>query len=157
MKYLLSIALILITSVTLSYYLLNNPNFLPVNNFGEYNLINIVTLVFLLSIMLFTLTNLLIYLIQVFLNKYGKKKGSTESTDKRLEQEEKEEVGGKDGGKENIYEERLKREIIILSLKISTLITVGIIVVFTLNYLHILNWIWGLLILLVVLIFTFII
>jgi len=50
-----------------------------------------------------------------------------------------------------------RRGRILVSLKFSSILTIGILTVFVLNFFHILSWMWGLSILLVVLIFTFII
>ena len=138
MKYLITILLILITSVTFLYYLLNNPNFLPINDLGEYNWINIGTFLFLLVMVVFSLLNILIYSTISTLKERG---GRAE--------EEKE---------ENFKKKKFSnREKIGISVKFSLIITIGIFTVFTLNFFHILNWIWGASILLVVLIFTFII
>lgn len=144
MKYLITILLILITSVTFSYYLLNNPNFLPINDLGEYNWINIGTFLFLLATALFSLLNILIYSA---LSLIKEKEGRVENR-----KEEKEGEG------ENFKKKKFtNRERITLSFKFSLIITIGVFAVFTLNFFHILNWIWGASILLVVLIFTFII
>ena len=138
--------LILITSVTFTYYLLNNPSFLPVNDLGEYNWINISTLMFLTTLIIFSFLNLLIYSTLSLL------KGGDGNGEKREGREIKEEEDKK--GKRNKFS---RREKIILSFKFSLLITIGLFTVFTLNFFHILNWVWGVSILLVVLIFTFII
>jgi hypothetical protein len=74
MKYTVSIILMLITSVAFVYYLFNNPNFLPLNNFGEYNWINILTLLFFITLILFSLLNILIYGILFVFKKELKKK-----------------------------------------------------------------------------------
>ena len=50
-----------------------------------------------------------------------------------------------------------KKERIAKSIKLSFFITLGVLIVFILNFFHILNWMWGISILLVVLIFTFVI
>jgi hypothetical protein len=158
MKYALSILIILLTSVTFTYYLLNNPNFLPVNSIGEYNWINIFTLIFLISLILFSLLNSLIYLILSFFNKGERKK---EGKGERKEGSNEEITGylSKEERKEEFYKKEKfnKKEKIILSVKFSFLITIGLLAVFSLNFFHILNWIWGVSILIVVLIFTFII
>ena len=146
MKYLLSIILILGTSVTFGYYLFSNPNFLPLNDLGEYNWINIFTLLFLVSLILFSFFNLLIYSIQTLLERrINKKKEKEEEQNKQLEEEEL------------IRKENEKKERVVRAVKTSFLLTIGVLTVFSLNFFHILNWIWGISILLVVLIFTFII
>jgi hypothetical protein len=50
-----------------------------------------------------------------------------------------------------------RKERIVKSIKLSFLISIGIFIVFILNFFHILDWMWGLSILLVVLISTFVI
>ncbi len=140
MKYLLSIILILGTSVTFGYYLFSNPNFLPLNDLGEYNWINIFTLLVLVSLISFSLFNLLIYLVQILLKRKGEKREEEELEDEMLSKQESE-----------------KKERIARTVKASFLLTMGVLTVFALNFFHILNWIWGISILLVVLIFTFII
>ncbi|KUK67348.1 MAG: transmembrane(s)protein [candidate division WS6 bacterium 36_33] len=50
-----------------------------------------------------------------------------------------------------------EKERIVKSVKLSFFITLGILIAFILNFFHILNWMWGISILLVVLIFTFVI
>jgi hypothetical protein len=152
MKFLESIAFILITSITFTYYLLNNPNFVPVNELGEYNWINILTLIVLLSLIIFSIINILIYLSLNILRKRRSKE--------EIIQGEKDERGE---GKRNLKENRslkkrfTQREKVLISFKFSLIITIGLLTVFTLNFFHILNWMWGASILVVVLIFIFII
>ena len=122
MKYLLTIITIFVASVMFGYYLLNNPNFLPTTQIGEYNWINIFILIIISFLALFSLLNLLIFLIQHFFKK-----------------------------------EMSKKERIVRSVKLSFFISLGVFIVFILNFFHILNWMWGISILLVVLIFTFVI
>ncbi len=122
MKYILTIITIFVASVMFGYYLLNNPNFLPTTQIGEYNWINIFILISLSFLALFSLLNLLIFLILHVLKK-----------------------------------ETSKKERIIKSVKLSFLVSLGVFIVFLLNFFHILNWAWGISILLVVLIFTFVI
>jgi len=122
MKYLLTIITIFIASVMFGYYLLNNPNFLPTTQIGEYNWINIFILIIISFFALFSLLNLLIFLIPHFFKK-----------------------------------EMSKKERIVRSVKLSFFISLGVFIVFILNFFHILNWMWGISILLVVLIFTFVI
>ncbi|KUK76133.1 MAG: transmembrane(s)protein [candidate division WS6 bacterium 34_10] len=122
MKYLLTIITIFLASVIFGYYLLNNPNFLPMTQIGEYNWINIFMLMLVSFLSLFSLLNLLIFLILHIFKK-----------------------------------EMSKKERIIKSIKMAFLISIGVFIVFILNFFHILNWMWGISILLVVLIFTFVI
>ena len=122
MKYLLTIITIFVASVMFGYYLLNNPNFLPTTQIGEYNWINIFIFIIVIFLALFSLLNLLIFLIQYIFKK-----------------------------------EMSKKEGIIRSVKLSFFISIGVFIVFILNFFHILNWMWGISILLVVLIFTFVI
>ena len=152
MKYAVSIFLILFTSVTFMYYLLNNPNFLPVNNLGEYNWINIFTLIFLIFLTLFSLFNVLIYSIHSF---FKKRLGKEELDQAKLNKENRVEEGI--DIKELDKKELNRKETIIISVKFSLILTIGILTVFILNFFHILNWIWGASILVVVLIFVFII
>ena len=140
MKYLLTQTFLLISSVAFSYYLLNNPNFLPTNDLGEYNWINIFTMIFLISIILFSFFNLLTYLTITIVEKISKKR-STETEENRAEEIKKEK------GSEKILK----------TIKISSFLTLGTLLVFLLNFFHILNWIWGISILIVVLILLFII
>ena len=122
MKYLLTIITIFIASVMFGYYLFNNPNFLPTTQIGEYNWINIFILITVIFLALFSLLNLLIFLILHIFKK-----------------------------------ETSKKEKIVRSVKLSFFISLGVFIVFILNFFHILNWMWGISILLVVLIFTFVI
>lgn len=122
MKYILTIITIFVASVMFGYYLLSNPNFLPTTQIGEYNWINIFILISLSFLALFSLLNLLIFLILHVLKK-----------------------------------ETSKKERIIKSFKLSFLVSLGVFIVFLLNFFHILNWMWGISIMLVVLIFIFVI
>lgn len=122
MKYILTIITIFVASVMFGYYLLSNPNFLPTTQIGEYNWINIFILISLSFLALFSLLNLLIFLILHVLKK-----------------------------------ETSKKERIIKSVKLSFLVSLGVFIVFLLNFFHILNWMWGISIMLVVLIFIFVI
>ena len=122
MKYLLTIITIFLASVIFGYYLLSNPNFLPTTQIGEYNWINIFMLVIVIFLAIFSLLNLVIFLIlKIFKKNMGKK------------------------------------ERIVKSVKFSFFVSIGIFIVFILNFFHILDWMWGLSILLVVLISTFVI
>lgn len=122
MKYLLTITVIFLASVMFGYYLLSNPNFLPTTQIGEYNWINIFTLVILIFLAIFSLLNLVMYsVLKVFKKEMGRK------------------------------------ERIVKSVKFSFLVSIGIFIVFILSFFHILDWMWGLSILLVVLISTFVI
>ena len=122
MKYLLTIITIFLASVIFGYYLLSNPNFLPTTQIGEYNWINSFILIILSFLAIFSILNLLIFLIlRLFRKDMSKKEG------------------------------------IVRSIKLSFFITLGVLIVFILNFFHILNWMWGISILLVVLIFTFVI
>jgi hypothetical protein len=154
MKYLISIGLILITTVTFLYYLFNNPNFLPINDLGEYNWINILTLIFLVSFIIFSLLNLLMYSVLSLFKRRGgglKEKERVKSQEQYIRKDESREVKQVQGKKFT------SKEKIIISFKFSLILTIGFLTVFILNFFHILNWIWGLSILVVVLIFIFII
>ena len=122
MKYLLTIITIFLASVIFGYYLLSNPNFLPTTQIGEYNWINIFMLVIVIFLAIFSLLNLVIFLIlKIFKKNMGKK------------------------------------ERIVKSVKFSFFVSIGIFIVFILNFFHILDWMWGLSILFVVLISIFVI
>ncbi len=122
MKYLLTIITIFLASVIFGYYLLNNPNFLPTTQIGEYNWINIFVLMIIIFLAIFSFLNILIFLVLKIFKK---------------DMEEKERI--------------------VESFKFSFLISVGIFIVFILNFFHILDWMWGLSVLLVVLISIFVI
>lgn len=122
MKFLFSLTVITISLVTLLYYLLNNSNFLPTDSLGNYNWINIGSLVLLSSLLLVVLLNLLIYSLITLK-----------------------------------VRESSNRERIIFSVKYSIIISTGIYIVLLLNFFHVLDWIWGSAILLVVLLSLFII
>jgi len=122
MKYLLTIIVIFLASVIFGYYLLSNPNFLPTTQIGEYNWINIFVLIIIISLAIFSLLNILIFLVLKIFKK---------------DMEEKERI--------------------VKSVKFSFFVSIGIFIVFILNFFHILDWMWGLSILFVVLISTFVI
>ena len=69
MKFLISLILVLISSVTFLYYLLQNTNFLPVNSLGEYDWTNIFTLILLLTLILISFLNISIFLVLKILKK----------------------------------------------------------------------------------------
>ena len=69
MKFLISLTLVLISSVTFLYYLLQNTNFLPVNSLGEYDWTNISTLVLLLTLILISFLNISIFLVLKMIKK----------------------------------------------------------------------------------------
>lgn len=122
MKFVLSLIILSITPVTLLYYLLNNQNFLPINNLGEYNWINIFTLLSLIAVSCASiLTSVFYILLKTF------RKGDS------------------------------RRNIIVYSVKYSAILTIGLLTVLLLNFFHILTITWGISILVVVLIFSFII
>jgi len=122
MKFISTLTILLVTSVTLLYYLLNNQNFLPIDQVGKYNWINISIFLILASSSISSLLSLLIHLLIKALGKDIPRKTN-----------------------------------IILTVKYSLLITVGIFAVFILNFFEILNIAWGVGILFVVLMFSFII
>ena len=80
MKFLLSLTISLITAVTLLYYLLNNPNFSPFNEFGSYDWINILTFASLLTLFSISLLSTLIYFLLLSLKKYQNRKDLIIST-----------------------------------------------------------------------------
>ena len=122
MKFVSSLTILLITSVTLLYYLLNNPNFLPTTPTGQYNWINISILIVLFLVAISSILSLLIYYAIKIIKK------------------------------DITWKNR-----IISSVKYSLLLTIGIFTIFVLNFFNILDLTWGIGILLIVLIFSFII
>jgi hypothetical protein len=122
MKFVSSLTILLITSVTLLYYLLNNPNFLPTTPTGQYNWINISILIVLFLVAISSILSLLIYYAIKIIKK------------------------------DITWKNR-----IISSVKYSLLLTIGIFTIFVLNFFNILDITWGIGILLIVLIFSFII
>jgi hypothetical protein len=80
MKFLLSLTISLITSVILLYYLLNNPTFLPFDTLGNYDWINIFTLILLLLVCLLSAFSLLIYFLLLSFKKYQNRKDLILST-----------------------------------------------------------------------------
>lgn len=71
MKFLLSTAFVLISSVTFLYYLLQNQTFLPFNNLGDYNWLNIGVLFVLSFLIVFSLILLFIYLFLLFSKRFS--------------------------------------------------------------------------------------
>ncbi len=122
MKFFSILTITMISAVTFLYYLFTNPNFLPTNQTGEYDWLNISFVVVLSLISIFSLLSILIAIVLRSINKQV-----TQSS---------------------IY---------IVSIKQSLVITIGFFIVFTLNFFNILNWIWGVAILIVVLVIPFII
>ncbi len=71
MKFLLSTAFVLISSVTFLYYLLQNQTFLPFNNLGDYNWLNIGVLFVLSFLIVFSLILLFIYLFLLLSKRFS--------------------------------------------------------------------------------------
>ncbi len=63
MKFLSSQIFLFIFSVGFLYYLLNNPNFLPIDTIGENNWINILSTIILSLVAIFSFFSILTYLI----------------------------------------------------------------------------------------------
>ncbi len=122
MKFLLISILSFISSVTFLLFLLGNKNFLPVTLTGEMNHVNILVLMFLLIIALFSFFLITLY----FVFKYFKKE---------LEEGE-----------------RIKK-----SIKFSIIFTLGLLLVFLLHFFHILDFIWGFIILVIALLLIFVV
>lgn len=61
MKFLLTQSFFLVLSVSFLYYLFTNDTFLPVDSVGDYNWSNIVTVIFVLTIISFSLFSLISY------------------------------------------------------------------------------------------------
>jgi len=122
MKILLGQNLLIILSVIILYYLLNNPTFLPYTETGTIEWQNVIVLIFFTSIIL---TNLL-SIIFVLINKIFLKKP-------------------------------FSLTLFYKSMKLGILLTIGIFLVFVLNFLHILNIYYGFAILAIVIISLFVI
>lgn len=71
MKFLLSTVFVLISSVTFLYYLLQNQTFLPFNNLGDYNWLNIGVLFVLSFLIVFSLILLFMYLFLLFSKRFS--------------------------------------------------------------------------------------
>ncbi len=122
MKIFLGQNFLIILSVIILYYLLNNPTFLPYTETGTIEWQNVIVLIFFTSIIL---TNLL-SIIFVLINKIFLKKP-------------------------------FSLTLFYKSMKLGILLTIGIFLVFVLNFLHILNIYYGFAILAIVIISLFVI
>lgn len=121
-KFVLSIIGVILGTVGILYYLVNNSNFVPTNAQGEYLWVNIFVFVFLLSLALFLIIFLLVFLFRRF-----------------------------------VLHENDLRNILKASFKYSLFFSLGLLVVFLLHVFHILNFLWGLGIFIIVLIAIFVI
>lgn len=108
-----------IFSVTILWYLLSLGSFLPLENSGEYSILNISAFMALSLVCVFSFLSIATYLILSFIFK-----------------------------KENAK---------IISAKFSILVTTGIFLAFLLNFIHILDIYWGMGILLILIITSFVI
>jgi hypothetical protein len=121
-KFLATTIGVLIATVGFLYYLIQNSNFLPFGLNGEYLIMNIVVLFFLLFLTFICISILVIFVIrQIFF--------------KHIELQT------------NIR----------ISVKYGLLLSIGVLAVYLLHFFHILNFIWGLAILIVVILSLFVI
>jgi len=121
-KFLATTIGVLVTTVGFLYYLIQNSNFLPFGLNGEYLIMNIVVLFFLLFLTFICISILVIFAIrQIFF--------------KHIELQT------------NIR----------ISVKYGLLLSIGVLAVYLLHFFHILNFIWGLAILIVVILSLFVI
>lgn len=104
------------------YYLIQNSNFLPLDIYGEMQVINVAVLFFLLYIVLFCISVLIIFGIRMIFFK-------------------------------NVDTQTNIR----LSIKYGFLLSLGILIVYLLHFFHILNFVWGIAILIVVILSLFVI
>lgn len=104
------------------YYLIQNSNFLPLDIYGEMQVINVAVLFFLLYIVLFCISILIIFGIRMIFFK-------------------------------NVDTQTNIR----LSIKYGFLLSLGILIVYLLHFFHILNFVWGIAILIVVILSLFVI
>ncbi len=74
MKFLLTITLLMISSVSFLYYLLTNRNFLPYDNLGDINILNIIVFTFLSITTLFSFFSILLYIANKILKKEESRK-----------------------------------------------------------------------------------
>ncbi|MHC1716594.1 MAG: hypothetical protein AB9915_01690 [Candidatus Dojkabacteria bacterium] len=117
MKFFLTLFFLFFSSVGFLYYLINNQNFLPMNQIGEYDWLNIFVFVFLFLVLTFSFLSLLVFLVVHLASK-----------------------------------EKTLKEKYILSTKLAAIVSLGLFSVLVLNFFHILDFSWGIMILFVVLI-----
>ncbi|MDD4382154.1 MAG: hypothetical protein PHE21_02310 [Candidatus Dojkabacteria bacterium] len=122
MKWIITVGVILICAVAFLYYLLTNEYFVPFNQVGEYNWLNIFVLLFLCTVIFASI----IFLINMAIISVIKR-------------------------------ELEIRKRMLFSIKIALFSSLILVMVFVLNFFHILDWIWGLGILAIAIILLFII
>lgn len=121
-KYLSSLLFITILSVVILWYLIASGHFNPLNEFSQYDWVNISIFTFLTTSIIGSLVTAIVYLILIFLIK------------------EDESIG-----------------IGVKAFKVGLFISLGLMLIFILNFFHILNIYWGLGVLLVIILLSFII
>jgi hypothetical protein len=122
MKILLGQNFLIMLSVIILYYLLNNSTFLPYTESGSIEWQNVIVLIFFTSIILINLLSTIFVLInKIFLRRPFTKRLFYKST------------------------------------KLGIFFTIGVVLIFVLNFLHILNIYYGLAILAIVIILLFVI
>jgi hypothetical protein len=122
MKILLGQNFLIMLSVIILYYLLNNSTFLPYTESGSIEWQNVIVLIFFTSIILINLLSIIFVLInKIFLRRPFTKRLFYRST------------------------------------KLGIFLTIGVVLIFVLNFLHILNIYYGLSILAIVIILLFVI
>jgi hypothetical protein len=122
MKILLGQNFLIMLSVIILYYLLNNSTFLPYTESGSIEWQNVIVLIFFTSIILINLLSIIFVLInKIFLRRPFTKRLFYKST------------------------------------KLGIFFTIGVVLIFVLNFLHILNIYYGLAILAIVIILLFVI
>ena len=121
-KFLTTTIGVFIAAVGFLYYLINNVNFVPINASGDYQVINVVVLLFILFIALSCLSILIIFCIRkIFF--------------KQIE------------NSNNIK----------IATRYGLLLSIGILIAYLLHFFHILSFIWGMAILVVVILSLFVI
>lgn len=71
MKFLLTTILSLLLSVAVMYYLLTNPNFLPMTSSGDLNWVNMFVFVLVASIFFFSLFLIILYIVGMIIKSDG--------------------------------------------------------------------------------------
>lgn len=122
MKFILSLMFITLLSVTILWYLISSGNFLPINEVGEYEWINVLFFSGLIFSLLVSITTLLGYLLNIY-----------------------------------VIKRDVDYPVYAISIKWGNLLSLGIFLIFILNFFHILNIFWGIGILVVLIILSFVI
>lgn len=121
-KFLFSLGFIEVVCVAILLQLVTFGEFLPINDVGGYDWVNILLFIFLTTSIIGAFITLLVYFIMLFIMKR----------------------------EENI-------QMAVIALKWGIIISIGVLLIFILNFFHILNIFWGFGIFLVIIIISFII